>query len=239
MFAPDRDGDATDAGRVAFVRRTARVFEIFEEVFTGDHRARLVKVVPVWMGDWRHSERIMQLYHDPVNNPNAVAANAMAVAPYFGWIVPVAVIHNNEQHSVSVEEILRRAALNIDTDQPDPLGYDGIDEGIETMIKQHKPIADKYGMEMIAYEGGSHLALIEGADEPLATKLVEANRSPQMYELYERLLGVWFENGGGLFVAFSYTQSYNKWGSFGHLEWMDQPIEQSHKLRALLDRINK
>ena len=49
-------------------------------------------------------------------------------------------------------------------------------------------------------------------------------------------LDAWFAEGGGLFVPFSYAGLPNKWGSWGALEYQDQPVEQAPKYRALVDR---
>ena len=66
---------------------------------------------------------------------------------------------------------------------------------------------------------------------------VTANRDAAMYDLYRDLLSTW-ETGGGLFMHYSLVRRPSwMWGSFGALEWVDQPLNQAHKYRALLDYI--
>ena len=73
----------------------------------------------------------------------------------------------------------------------------------------------------------------------LTQKLVAANEHPRMYDLYRQYLDAWFDNGGELFVAFSYIIWGGKSGSWGALRYQDQPIEEAPKYRALVDTIQE
>jgi hypothetical protein len=58
-----------------------------------------------------------------------------------------------------------------------------------------------------------------------------------MYDLYQQHLRHWTAAGGGLYVAFSNVARPSKWGSWGTLEYQDQPLEEAHKFRAITDYI--
>ena len=90
---------------------------------------------------------------------------------------------------------------------------------------------------LIAYEGGQHLVGHGGAenDEALTKLFAAVNRHPRMYDLYRKHLNHWFAEGGGLYGVFSFVGAPSKWGSWGVLEYQDQPASQSHKYRALAD----
>jgi hypothetical protein len=99
-------------------------------------------------------------------------------------------------------------------------------------------VARRFGVELIAYEGGQHLAGSGGAEnDVLLTDLfVSANRSPRMYDLYRKYLANWFAEGGGLFVAFNDVGKPTKWGSWGAWEHRE-PVEDAPKARALLELV--
>ena len=85
------------------------------------------------------------------------------------------------------------------------------------------------------------MAGVAGAEnhQGLTDKLIAANRHPRMYEIYQQHLSNWFAAGGGLYVVFSNVSTPGKWGSWGVLEYQDQPADQAHKYRAVVDFIRR
>jgi hypothetical protein len=92
---------------------------------------------------------------------------------------------------------------------------------------------------LIAYEGGQHLAGVLEAtnNKAMVALFTTANRSPRMYALTTRHLEHWFAEGGGLYVAFNYVYAPTKYGSWGLLEYQDQPLRDAPKYRAILDML--
>ncbi|MCZ7600602.1 MAG: hypothetical protein M5U09_26715 [Gammaproteobacteria bacterium] len=76
-------------------------------------------------------------------------------------------------------------------------------------------MADKYGLGLVAYEGGQHLVGVAGGENNDAlTKLLQAaNRHPRMEGIYQRYFDGWRAAGGGLFCYFSSVGSWSKWGA--------------------------
>lgn len=100
-------------------------------------------------------------------------------------------------------------------------------------------VAQKYGLKMVAYEGGQHLVGVRGVenDQQLANFLVALNRRPEMQGLYTKLLDGWKQSGGTLFNHFVDAATPGKWGSWGSLENITQLT--SPKYTALTNFIAK
>lgn len=87
----------------------------------------------------------------------------------------------------------------------------------------HKQVADAHGLQMVMYEGGSHVVGI-GAnmeDTALTDFFVWLNHSDAMGPLYAELMEGWKEAGGTLFNAFTDIGTPSKYGSWGSLAHID------------------
>lgn len=104
-------------------------------------------------------------------------------------------------------------------------------------IGEQAAVAHERGVELIAYEGGQHLAGVgTSADNTKLNRLFDAaNRDRRMHALYLRLLERWRELGGALFVHYLNCGSYSKWGRWGALETPDQDFRRAPKYAALLE----
>jgi hypothetical protein len=197
-----------------YARRSVEVFKIWEKVFGG--RDRLVRVLGSQFGNPWVSEQVLT-WDDAGKH-----ADALAVAPYFG-------VHFGSPNTA--DEVAKKTV-----DQMlDDLDAEVTGENRELMRKQAAAAA-KAGVSLVAYEGGQHLAGFNGAEnnEALAKLFMAVNRNPRMYDLYVKHLANWSESGGGLYVAYNNVSRATKWGSWGVLEFQDQPVEDAPKYRALL-----
>jgi len=93
-------------------------------------------------------------------------------------------------------------------------------------------VAQRYGLALIAYEGGQHLA--NSGDEALSDRFIAANRDPRMGEIYLAHLQAWRELGGGVFMAFTDIAQPSRFGSWGVLESLTQDPSAAPKYQALL-----
>lgn len=184
---------------VQYARRSSQIFTIFESVLGG--RDRLVRVAG--------SQSANSWLATQILNNLTGGCDAVAIAPYIGG----ALGHPNNAaatKAMSVSQVLDAVAADI--------------EKVRGQVRAHKTLADGKGIELIAYEGGQHLAAGGNAvnDAALTGLLTEANRHPRMKQIYKDYLAMWKQEGGGLFVHFSFCYVPQKWGNWGSLEWQDQ-----------------
>ena len=106
--------------------------------------------------------------------------------------------------------------------------------------RDNKALAERFGLRLVAYEGGQHL-VATGAlmnNEALTEKLIAANRNPRMAQLYDKMFDAWFsESGNELLVLFNSAELPTKYGSWGLLESQEQLPEKAPKYRAFRDRL--
>ena len=77
------------------------------------------------------------------------------------------------------------------------------------LSKEHKVIADKYQVKLVAYEGSSHITDNGGR---------RVNADPRMTDMVTALLTAWASTTDGVFVNFSYVGSWGPYGSWGQRE---------------------
>jgi len=96
---------------------------------------------------------------------------------------------------------------------------DSLDYVLNTVLPYHAGIARDYGLELIMYEGGTHLVGVgaQVEDDEMTAFFTHLNYSPDMARLYERLIDGWFALGAGPFNIFVDVMTPSKWGSWGHL----------------------
>ncbi len=204
-----------------YSERSVQVMQIWRQEFELQHGAswpdRLVRVLAGQHVNPYTSETILE------HQDAFLDADALAVAPYFGHGFGTA-----EQQwttiSKSVQQILDECALEIQTE-------------LIPKIQANVSLATSHGLVPIAYEGGQHLVASgsANANQALIDKLIEVNRHAGMYAVYRSFLDAWAASGAGFMTPYSFTGTYNEYGSWGHLEYLGQPLSESHKYRALID----
>ncbi len=99
-------------------------------------------------------------------------------------------------------------------DKQDTLG-----ELIARIFPYHSQVASKYGLDLIMYEGGTHVVGLGGwVDDPELTPFfIHLNYTAEMGAMYQTLLEGWKDAGGTLFNAFVDVSAPSKWGSWGAL----------------------
>jgi hypothetical protein len=210
------------AGLLFQAKRSGEIFRIFEQEFGG--ASRLLRVIAAQASNPWVAEQLMAGLANPAINPYGFNAEALAIAPYFGGGVADEIGDQGLIESITVDEILDRVARDI--------------PAVASCISLHKTLAEHYGVNLIAYEGGQHLVAVNWDyidNETLTQKLIAANRNARMKTFYRNYLDIWFNNGGGLFMAYNYVMMPSKYGSWGALEWMDQPYGEAPKYQALVE----
>lgn len=196
---------ARDAHEARLLRHARRSVEIFT-IFEGafaKEPGRLVRTMGAQAGNPWGSKVLL-------GAKGAVEhTDALAIAPYFG----------NDLSETGLVGIFQSLAAAIDKSA--------------LVIKEHKDIADRARVQLIAYEGGQHL--IGGDDEARTQAFLTANRDARMKEAYTRALRAWKSAGGTLFVHYFDAGTPSKFGSWGARERADQPRSAAPKLDALLE----
>lgn len=205
--------------------RAAQIAQIFDDVFADEADTRLVNVISVHTGwtdlaDAQLEGKLLQRIsdHDP-----AEVFDAYAVT---GYLRPD---HGDE----ATGDILRKWVSEGGRDY----AFEQIDQSIRaTRLKNlkedywptHAARAEKYGLDLIMYEGGTHVILPynEPVDEYLIELLTDFNYSPQMIRLYEEAMEIWYDSGGHLFNAFVDVSKPSRYGSWGHLRHIDDATDR-------------
>ncbi|MBX3469327.1 MAG: hypothetical protein KF878_20835 [Planctomycetes bacterium] len=183
-----------------YVARSVEIFRIFEQTFGGTQR--LVRVIS---GQSNNAGIAKQA----VAALPAGAADALAIAPYFGGHLGNS---KNWQatRGLTVDRLIDACAQDIQTRRAE--------------VRNHLAMARSAGLQLVAYEGGQHLAGVGNAanDERLVNLLIAANRHPRMAQVYRDYLAMWRTEANSLFCHYSFVYAPKKHGSWGALEHMAQ-----------------
>ncbi|MEZ5535946.1 MAG: sugar-binding protein [Thiolinea sp.] len=204
--------EASIAGAKFYSKRSVEIFRMWEQAFGGNQR--LVRVLAGLTGNTKLTETMLT-YENAYKH-----TDAFAIAPYvFGDTDALRRARSVQQ----VFQIMR-----------DKRYGHSLPRVLESIRKQ-AAISNKYGVDLIAYEGGQHLIDMNTKKEmqhpnPLFYK---ANRHPMMGQIYKDLLTGWKQAGGKMFVHFSSPRTYNRFGSKGIKEYITQPDSQAPKQLAV------
>lgn len=210
-----KDGGSGHPERMGVLNR--RFFSELENVYTGEDRARMVRVIGVQHGWPDTAKRTVKYVMEHGG------ADAVSPAGYFG---PNTAIYE------------RWAAAGADLTADEVIA--DMNEALETdsapWTRAIAAIADEYDLRYIVYEGGQHIQPKGQEETPYMPALEAAQRHPGMYDVYLKNLALHQEIGCDLFAAFSSIgKQGSRYGSWGHSESYGQPLSEAPKLRALVD----
>lgn len=182
-----------------YAQRSSEVIDIWEKAF-GSDKDRVLGVYASQAGIGWASETILSWGNARKH------ADVLAVAPYFGGS-----IGSPEQAAAVSRWTLDELFEALDAD---------IDGANKVMIETQASIAKTFGVGLVAYEGGQHLAGHSGVEnnEKIDQLFRSANRDRRMAGLYRKHLNNWWAAGGQTYVLYNSMGSYSKWGSWGLLE---------------------
>lgn len=201
------------AGYKFYSKRSVEIFKIWEKVYGSTDR--LVRVMGGMTGNLRLTK--MMLNHQEAY----LHTDALAIAPYF---------YASQRDTKRLRSV--DAVFKILEDPKNPYSIKNILSSVENQAE----LAERYGVDLVAYEGGQHLVaykthtMTEGPNP----YLIEANRDPRMAQLYFEFLRGWKQAGGKLFIAFSAPRQHSWFGSWGIKEYITQPTHEAPKYRALM-----
>ncbi|TDK42132.1 hypothetical protein [Antarcticimicrobium luteum] len=105
---------------------------------------------------------------------------------------------------------------------------------VNTLFPYHAGVAAAHRLDLIMYEGGTHL-LGQGEameDETLTDFFIHINYSAEMGALYTELINGWQATGGKLFNVFLDVAAPSKWGSWGTLRHLSDDNPRWDAVRA-------
>lgn len=112
--------------------------------------------------------------------------------------------------------------------------YAYIDGQIAANAQALKGLCDQYGRCMVAYECGQSLvATTRNADTVATDAYIAANHDPRMYDLYNHYIQVIQGAGYRLLNFYNHCGPDNKFGMWGLLNYMGQPLVETPKWHAV------
>jgi hypothetical protein len=192
-------------------------YEIWERVFSGSDRRRLVTVCAVqhaWLDTARRTLKYC-IEHGGVD--------VLSPGGYFG---PSNIEYSNWTRlgdALTADQVIAdlEAAFERDT---------------STWTKHMATLALSYKVDLAIYEGGQHVQPEGQKELSYMPALKEAQQHDGMYDLYIRNSQLHQEVGCKLFCAYnSVTRQGTRYGSWGQSAYYGQPLAETPKLRAVLD----
>lgn len=203
--------------------RTMDFCKIFKDEFGADKNRVKCTMNSQASNTWISEQMLgCPLYKNETGKDCSTGIDYLSIAPYFGGYVgenPHWKTVANWNLDTLFQELEHGTVLNI-------ADGGGLNRPKEWMRKS-KIVADKFGVGMIAYEGGQHLVSFEEPAEgtpdyllmeKLTDLFIRANRDSRMGDLYKKHLKDWKDEGGELFVAYTNMSQYGRYGSWGNKE---------------------
>lgn len=193
-----------------------RCFKIWEEVFQGADRRRLVRVCAV-QAAWYDTVRrtlgwVMKNGGCDLLSPTGYFGPSEQI--YKGWEAAGA--------GLTADRVIAEMGPAVEEEA--------------ARIGVLAGIAKSAGVRLAVYEGGQHIQPEHQEEKPYNPALGAAQKHPGMHTLYRRLLDAHAKAGVDLFCAFSSVGSQGaRWGSWGHVEHYGQDKAEMPKYRALLE----
>jgi hypothetical protein len=209
-------GKAWEAAWHYTAHRSVQIFRIWEEAF-GGHK-RFVRVLASQAAVPYVSQQIASF------EGACKHADVLAIAPYLTFNV-------SPKGKPSASEVAGWTADQV----IDYVEKQSLPQSVK-WIRDSKAVAGKYGLGLVAYEGGQHMVGVAGGqDNDAVTKLLlAANASPGLEEVYRRYFDAWQRAGGDLFCYFNSVEKWSRFGSWGMLQFYDDDPAHSPKFVAAL-----
>lgn len=203
-------------------RRSVQIFDIFEDVFGGTER--LVRVVAGRSSDRnRLGGALSEVKRLSGDGP--LKADVASIAYY--WTGHVGNLIHKYRHGdlTPIFEVIR----------------DSIEQNEVTNWKLNMMVAKRFGIPMVGYEANQHLRIdgaVEGYDDATVVAAAKFCRDPRIVDLYKWVLDKQDSLGMKMPAFFVLCSRWSKYGQWGHLEYMNQPVEQAPLYKAVTEWID-
>ena len=192
--------------------RTAQMCDIWKSVWSGDARRVTCVLAGHVVSTYSVAESLKCPYwtRAPCVNHHV---DAVAIAPYFGWVVPAAW---SSQPDGGLAALFQ--SLNAQSDPGVPAkGYLG--QSVQ-LIAAYVSMLAPYRLPLLGYEGGQ--SFLGGGAKAGTDLAVLANRDSRMHTAYTTYLNQWKASGGQLMMLYNDIFIPGDSGSWGALESITQ-----------------
>lgn len=216
---------------------------IWQDIFEGENDARLINVLGTQTNNPYVAERLLNPVIWKQNSPDTYVDPAsvfeqLAVTSYFGGT-------STQDKDARAELIAAILNPNVDANKflsdrlMDP-NFKGSIPYQASKIAENVAIAEKYGLEVVAYEGGQHvhhlfnLKGISNKDVDILTDfMINFVRSDNMADLYRENWKMWADLSDGAFMQFGDVKTPNKFGSWALYNGLDDENPRTIALEDL------
>lgn len=222
-----------DAGWYYTVMRSSQIAKLFKTAFGADS-SRVVGVFGSQAANaWWTGEALRWLTARTGTTASVQGIDAVAIAPYFGGYMDDSSC-GSVAKSIGVDGVIAEIQTGGRMNSCGAPAGGAVAEAVGWM-NETAAQASKYGIAMVAYEGGPHLVGINGMenDATLTSVFQSVNRDPRMKAILLDYFGKWKAAGGQVFSYFTGVSGWSKWGSWGSSEHMLQSRAQAPKLDAI------
>ncbi|MEO0406898.1 MAG: hypothetical protein AAF289_06060 [Cyanobacteria bacterium P01_A01_bin.135] len=218
-------------------QRTGQITQIWDDVFGGD-KDRVIGVLGAQAANLSTAETSLDALQATGKSYQELGIDAIAIAPYFGGYM------GSPKYQSQVESWTRDPDGGLDKlfreiNQGGVLN-DGPEGGslqrAKGWMNDYAQLANRTGLELMAYEGGQHLVGHGGIENnrAITNLFIQANRDPRMGQAYKDYLDIWQQvTDGGTFANFSDIYKAGKYGSWGLRDSLYQ--ESTPKFNAIQD----
>ena len=236
--------------------KAAEMAQILDSVYGDEADARLVKVIGGQLNWLGLEEALLNapawVAEDPANNrPPHEYFDAYTITGYFGrelaygrsddllsWISESRAAAeaeasvrglSGEARAEYVEAHKFELAVNRSVEA---IREGSLNEVVNVFWPHHREVADRYGLDLIMYEGGTHVdpGPFRWSNPEVVEFMSYLNFSQELADIYPDLMAEWAKFGDGGFNAFTDIEKSGTYGSFGHLRHIDDETPRWHAL---------
>ncbi len=215
-----------------YALRLGQVCQMVKSEFGAD-ASRVQCVANTQAASSGNTENVLQCVYAQslLGQPCAKIFDAVAIAPYFGYYIgggaTAATVSGWTANAdgglgAMFQEILGTNTSGASVIAPlfslGAKSSSGSVAEINAWMTSNKAVATKYGLPLLAYEGGQ--GLIPTSDTKVMNLMFAANRDARMGTAYQQMLTNWKNAGGQTFMLFSDVGIYSHSGMWGMRESM-------------------
>lgn len=215
-----------DAGLYWYALRSSQMFDVWNQVYGADAN-KIVHVIS-WKQNWPSGSDKVLSYRDLYKKTDVLSVG--------GYVSPFNFNDPKVNNPSFLSSITKMSVTQV---------LDALNKSIVASaqgVAANKAVADKYHLGLVVYEGGISFEtnmLSAPYRSSIAALYNQATEDPRIQGLLTQLLTVQQSNGVSMFNYFNDVGAPNPYGygSFGALEYQEQPLKSSSKYQALANYI--